>query len=78
MCISHNQYKCVVISDLRDQRWVQIHFYLKYKTIALQFALILNCWWIYTSLNMYHNNRHVVLSKALISEVLHQLMSINE
>ncbi len=22
MCTSHNQYECVVISDLRDQRWV--------------------------------------------------------
>jgi len=78
MCASHNQYKCIVVSDLKDQRWVQIHSYLKYRTTALQFALILNCWWIYISLNMYHNSKHVVLLKALISEVSHQLILVNE
>jgi len=71
MYTSHNQYKCIVISDLRDQKWVQIHSYLKYKIIALQFAFILNCWWVYTSLNMYYNSKHVVSSEALISEVSH-------
>ncbi len=71
MYISHNWYKCVAISDLRDQRWVQIHFYLKYRITTHQFALILNCQWVYASLNMYHNNRHVISSEALISEVLY-------
>ncbi len=78
MCTSHNQYKCVVTSDLKDQRWVQIHFYLRYKTITLQFAFILNCWWVYTLLNMYYSSKHIVLLKALILRVLHQLMLINE
>ena len=71
MCASHIQYKCVVISDLRDQKWVQIHSYLRYRTTALQFALVLNCWWVYASLNMYYNSRHVVFSEALILRVLH-------
>ncbi len=78
MCTSHNQYKCVVISDLKDQRWVQIHSYLRYRTIILQFAFIFNCWWVYASLNMHYNSRHIVFSETLISEVLHQLMLINE
>jgi len=71
MYMSHNWYKYVAVSDLRDQRWVQIHFYLKYKITALQFALVLNCWWVYASLNMYYSSRHVVSSEALILKVLH-------
>ncbi len=76
--MSHIQYECVVISDLRGQRWVQIHFYLRYRITALQFAFVFNCQWVYASLNMYYNSKHVVFSEALISEVSHQLMSINE
>ncbi len=71
MCISHNQYECVAVSDLKDQRWVQIYFYLKYKTIIFQFALILNCWWVYALLNTYYNNKHIIFLKALSLEVLH-------
>ncbi len=71
MCTSHNQYECIVVSDLKDQRWVQIHSYLKYRTTAFQFTFILNCWWIYTLLNMHHNSKYIISLKALISEVLH-------
>ncbi len=78
MCTNHNQYEYIAISDLKDQRWVQIHSYLKYKIITLQFTLILNCWWVYASLNMHYNNKHIVLSETLILRVLHQLMLINE
>ena len=78
MCINHNQYKYIVISDLKDQRWVQIYFYLKYKIITLQFTLVLNCQWVYASLNMYYSSKYVVLLKALILRVLHQLVLVNE
>ncbi len=71
MCTSHNQYECVIISDLKDQRWVQIHFYLKYKITTLQFVLVFNCWWVYASLNIYYNSKHIISLEALISEVSH-------
>ncbi len=78
MYISHNQYKYIIISDLKDQRWVQIHSYLRYRITVFQFVLVLNCQWIYVSLNMHYNNKHIVFSETLILEVLHQFMSINE
>jgi len=71
MYASHNQYKCIIISDLKDQRWIQIHFYLKYRTITFQFVFVFNCWWVYASLNMYYSSKHVVLLEALILRVSH-------